>query len=596
MRYCLVGEGHPTVKKITLMPRCRILLATIFFMCAGSLAFSQATQKFNNFVGGLPVASSVGTSDSFYLLQGGISRQVPFANVSGALPSSFYIASDPKYGWTCDSNDHSTQALALLSTVSNAGGGTIFFPPCQQAMFTGSISGTTLTVTAIQSGTIKPGMMLMANGLNRLIIRITAAVTGGGGAGTYTVDTPQIQGSEQMWAGFTYRADSQLLIPNDGILTQGYFGQVNIRLTGAGGGNNWFFNAPTQIPSPNASILDLRYQANDGNGKVESRGSGALMIDKLGIIDGGSSNSTPFIHGEATALTIRDNTFMGSNNATQDFIVLGDSTSNTDGSVTAVYVGYGTIIENNTFMYGNRGVYAKTFANNVYVIRNIFPLRTSAGLTAIEFDGSVGAGPVTNGEYVTGNLIEMDNTYTCGIKLTNVSQSFFAGNSFWDTGSQGVGNYCLNGSNVSGNVFIPGQSSSGASGSPFSDPSSNLPFNTVFGNFVGTNNPRPTQFQIFGSVASANIPPNTFVSAGTPPTKVYAGDVWNDGTNLWFTAGSGGITTNDKFALVAGGFVLQTPIASASSYVAAGVLGVSCNSGTVSTATLTVNNGIVTHC
>ena len=46
-----------------------------------------------------------------------------------ALP--FYNAQS--YGWLPDGTDHSTQALALLSAVSAAGGGTIYFPPAGNA-------------------------------------------------------------------------------------------------------------------------------------------------------------------------------------------------------------------------------------------------------------------------------------------------------------------------------------------------------------------------------------------------------------------------------------------------------------------------------
>lgn len=53
------------------------------------------------------------------------------------------------------------------------------------ATFTGSISGTTLTVTAVSSGALAVGQRLSAGG------KISALGTGTGGTGTYTVDTAQ---------------------------------------------------------------------------------------------------------------------------------------------------------------------------------------------------------------------------------------------------------------------------------------------------------------------------------------------------------------------------------------------------------------------
>jgi hypothetical protein len=67
------------------------------------------------------------------------------------------------------------------------------------AQFTGSISGTTLTVTSVQSGTVGPGLVLTDTTGNLIAgTRITANGTGSGGTGTYTVNTSQTFGSESM--------------------------------------------------------------------------------------------------------------------------------------------------------------------------------------------------------------------------------------------------------------------------------------------------------------------------------------------------------------------------------------------------------------
>jgi len=67
------------------------------------------------------------------------------------------------------------------------------------ADFTGSISGTTLTVTAVASGTLAIGQALFdATGDLAPGTTITALGTGSGGTGTYTVSVGQTVGSEAM--------------------------------------------------------------------------------------------------------------------------------------------------------------------------------------------------------------------------------------------------------------------------------------------------------------------------------------------------------------------------------------------------------------
>jgi hypothetical protein len=61
--------------------------------------------------------------------------------------------------------------------------------PCS-AVFTGTISGTTLTVSAVTSGTIKVNQDISGTGITAGTT-ITAYGSGTGGAGTYTIDTSQ---------------------------------------------------------------------------------------------------------------------------------------------------------------------------------------------------------------------------------------------------------------------------------------------------------------------------------------------------------------------------------------------------------------------
>jgi len=65
------------------------------------------------------------------------------------------------------------------------------------AVFTGSISGTTLTVTAITNGTIGINQSLFGVGVTQATV-ITALGTGTGGVGTYTINQSQTVASTQM--------------------------------------------------------------------------------------------------------------------------------------------------------------------------------------------------------------------------------------------------------------------------------------------------------------------------------------------------------------------------------------------------------------
>ena len=67
------------------------------------------------------------------------------------------------------------------------------------AQVTGSISATTLTVTAVASGVISVGHTIQGVGITAGTI-VTAILTGTGGIGTYTVNVSQTVGSETMYA------------------------------------------------------------------------------------------------------------------------------------------------------------------------------------------------------------------------------------------------------------------------------------------------------------------------------------------------------------------------------------------------------------
>jgi hypothetical protein len=83
------------------------------------------------------------------------------------------------------------------------------------AVITGSISTTTLTVSAVSSGTLAVGMTIQGAGVTANTI-ITALGTGTGGAGTYTVNYSQTVGSSTL-----YGLNWSVLPSTDGAFTGG---------------------------------------------------------------------------------------------------------------------------------------------------------------------------------------------------------------------------------------------------------------------------------------------------------------------------------------------------------------------------------------
>ncbi len=90
-----------------------------------------------------------------------------------------------------------------------------------QAAFTGSISGTTLTVTAVTAGTLAIGQEVSGTGVTAGTV-ITGFLTGTGATGTYTVNNSQTVASESLTAEFvapsvTFNSTANALIITSGI-------------------------------------------------------------------------------------------------------------------------------------------------------------------------------------------------------------------------------------------------------------------------------------------------------------------------------------------------------------------------------------------
>jgi hypothetical protein len=141
------------------------------------------------------------------------------------------------------------------------------------AVFTASISGTTLDVTAVSSGVISIGQRVYASGVTSGTF-ITALGTGAGGIGTYTVGTSQTVGSMTMNSGAdnTTLNDTNLLVFSSGRKS-GASGRRNALKNGDSVGK-LLFNGQTSNSSTGAGSRTARIQVNaieDFSGSV--RGS-----------------------------------------------------------------------------------------------------------------------------------------------------------------------------------------------------------------------------------------------------------------------------------------------------------------------------------
>ena len=104
-------------------------------------------------------------------------------NLTAMIAAAFAggVVSDPNFEYT---------TLLLPGNGTNGAQNNTFLDSGNPAEFTGSIAGTTLTVTAVASGTIKVGVGISGSGVTAGTT-ITALGTGSGGVGTYTVSASQ---------------------------------------------------------------------------------------------------------------------------------------------------------------------------------------------------------------------------------------------------------------------------------------------------------------------------------------------------------------------------------------------------------------------
>jgi hypothetical protein len=330
---------------------------------------------------------------------------------------------------------------------------------------------------------------------------------------------------------------SQFLLPNDGA---GRPNQPPITLSGAGAGWAGYFG-----PMLPASALDLRYSSGP---KIDTRGTGILRIAALGLEDNGYDTS-PFLQTTNTTLFVDHSSCSGSGGAEfgagalsqQDCFVLGGTTTSFNGTATAAFQGYGTVIDTTFFDKIQRGVYGRVYSNSTVFSNNTFSY-SCGGVTAIEYTGVTGE---SDNNVWYGNLIELGG-YTYGATLRSATQNLGTNNTFWDYGpffissvttiGASVGNTCLN---CSGVVWIdanhaPFYDQAGTNPYSFSDGSRNFLSNSITAfNPAAANNALTTMITASAGT-DATLNPLSFVVAAFPSATgtsryaaIYAADSGN---------------------------------------------------------------------
>lgn len=187
------------------------------------------------------------------------------------------------------------------------------------AVVTGAISGTTLTVSAVTSGTLAVGQYLSGSGVTAAT-KITGYGTGTGGTGTYTVDTSQTASSTTITASAAYAAAFSGNAANTGVIA------AVVVSTGAKAGVH---KVVINEPGTNAG----KFVVEDPDGVIIGTGTVAVAFSGGGLAFTVTDGATDFISGEGFTITV----------AAGDSKYVAYDSDNTDGSEVAVAVLYAAV-------------------------------------------------------------------------------------------------------------------------------------------------------------------------------------------------------------------------------------------------------------
>lgn len=168
---------------------------------------------------------------------------------------------NPKYGTFYNTTDETVGVINTayplqFDTTDLSNGVSV---PATTAVVTGSITLTTLTVTAVTSGVLSIGQIISGTGVTAGT-RIVAFVSGTGGAGTYTVDISQAVASTTISA----TKSTRLTVAADGVYNFQFSSQLD--KTSSVAKNVWIWARINDVDVP------------DSAGKITLAGSSAATV------------------------------------------------------------------------------------------------------------------------------------------------------------------------------------------------------------------------------------------------------------------------------------------------------------------------------
>lgn len=593
------------------MKRLALILALL-----SSPAWAQSTETFSKYFQNLPTATiPLGLGDHAMVLQGGVAKQVSSTSFVVNLPAVDVATATPPI--LCNGTDQTANLVALLVTLQNAGtGGELDFHACAYLF-----NNATAVVIPNDGG----------NPPNQVTFRFSGSGYWGSGQSNGTVNGGTV---------FDLRSGNalgQIQTYGNGTIE---FDHITLTNGGSSTGTPFFY---TTLTTPNFHQVSVVGASNHvgtsadqdfwvlGGTTAANSGTNGHFAGYIPILDGFFANNIRrlvycrvycnagvIINGYVQsnsgsnfsgAKTISSITNPGSGYAPGDFIILSGGTAEKTAIIKVLSVGGGGSIS--TAAIQNDGNYTATPSNPVAQSSTTgagtsatFNMTWAANGSAVEFDGfdirTASAQPISG--WTVSFSCEQVNYVYCA-KVPDGQTNQFSIDSF--DGSFGVNSavavvYFSLGS-VFNTVFagrgVPGASSlvkddngcTNATGS-----------NTVISSVQNDQGCLPNQ-QFVNLIASGSstfagnlgiigptliIQPATHQNIGA--TAMQSQRAVADGSAVDFQLNYGGnLSLSNTFT---------ASIVSSNSYVVSNIVGVSCSAGTVSTATLTINNGIVTHC
>lgn len=223
------------------------------------------------------VGSAPGVYDRAYVDQSNGALRTYFTRLSNAIsallgPSGAKYLNAP-YGAFQDSTDQTDGSAAVayyfrFDTTDYSNG--ISLDP-RTASFTGSITTTTLTVSAISAGSIFPSMLITGTGVtaNTSIVEQLTGTTGG--TGTYKVSASQTVSSTAM----TGNLPSRIKVSQDGLYNIQFSAQFINTTNDVQEVDIWFRKNGTDIPGSNSEF---------GIKARKSTGSASRLIAAMNFI------------------------------------------------------------------------------------------------------------------------------------------------------------------------------------------------------------------------------------------------------------------------------------------------------------------------